>query len=314
MLGAMSIRSCPRRKGALAHAAAARDRAGHEHAPERRGHRGARPRLRAAHRHQRRAGPLRRSARDQRARPLARYGRDRRPGRRGRAAVLARQPVPQPGRRAGCPALRPRARHPDARHLRRLPAHGARVRAQRARLRGRRARRVRPGRVTAVPDAAGLLAGRQGAADHADSRHARRGPVRHDRGRRAPLLQLRHQPRVPRGAHRRRAARRRRRRGRRPPRARAARAPVLRGDAVRAADALDGRPPASARHGFPGGGARARSTRVRTRSWPSSKACARTPPRRARPPRGGCASASSAASTSACCPRSCASSPRRTAT
>ena len=238
-LGAMRICSWLGRKAALARSAPRRDRAGHDHAAECRGDRRARPVVPAPHRHQRRTGALRRPPGHRGRRPLARDRRDRRPRRSRRPPLLARQPVPQPRRRAGRPAARPRARRADARHLRRLPAHGPRVRAQRARLRGRRARRVRPGRLAVVPDAARLLAGRQGAADRARARHAGRRALRRHRGRRAALLLVRDQSRAPPGAGGRRAARGRRRRGRRLPRARAAGPPVLRGDAVRAADALD---------------------------------------------------------------------------
>ena len=68
--------------------------------------------------------------------------------------------------------LRPRAGRADARHLRRLPAHDPGVRAQRARLRRRGARRVRPRRVAAVPDAARVRDRRQ------DDARARRPDTR----------------------------------------------------------------------------------------------------------------------------------------
>ena len=77
-----------------------------------------------------------------------------------RPVVRARQPLPQHGRRPARDPSRARARRSLSRHLRRLPARGDRVRAQRAGLGRRRARRERAGRRARGDLAARVLAGR----------------------------------------------------------------------------------------------------------------------------------------------------------
>ncbi len=169
-------------------------------------------------------------------------------------------PVPQHGRRPARDPARARARRSLPRHLRRVPARGDRVRAQRDGLGRRRARRERAAGRACGHLAARLLADR----GERPSSVARRHPHREclwlrprDRG--VPL-QLRGQSGVPGRAGGRAAAGDRDRRRRRRARGRARRPPVLRRDAVPAGA---GGP---ARAGAAAGGRVRRGLRARRRA------------------------------------------------